>query len=104
MSKTIIPPDFSLNPIASVSSGDRLIGRPWVEIVAAAGGLALSLPAPARAGTVLVESIIDSTKTDNPPRFCWQEQVGDGGGWCPVAGNDPKEYRDGHRGCGADFT
>lgn len=60
--------------------------------------------APAAAQTVLVNSIIDSTKTDNPPRFCWNQQyVNDKGEWVDALPGSLDDFRNGHLDFGPNF-
>jgi len=67
----------------------------------------------ANAQPVLVNSIIDSSKTDNPPRFCWKFQVSDDGrNWLDTRIDDPDWqeplpldlFTGGHLDFGSDFT
>ncbi len=60
--------------------------------------------APAAAQTVLVNSIIDSTKTDNPQRFCWNRQyVNDRGEWTDGGAMNLDNFRGGHLDFGPNF-
>jgi hypothetical protein len=73
-----------------------------------------TMRAGAQASSTLVDSIITSTNTDNPPRFCWVQQYNntkgrDPAAWQPIEETkarafDLDEFRDGNLDFGPDFA
>jgi hypothetical protein len=72
-----------------------------------AGAQDAAVPMPKSPTPELINGIIDSTRTDNPPRFCWENQIRDeDGNWADAGEHaiDLDSFRHGRLDFGPDFT